>query len=60
VWFGGAHARIYLFANAFGFNCMTSMSCVFRKKILDEEGGLVSMGNYLGEDFFLTQLIINK
>ena len=47
-------------ANAFGINCMTSMSCIFRKKILDDEGGLATLGSYLGEDYFLAQLIINK
>ena len=47
-------------ANSFGLNCMTSMSCMFRKKILDEEGGLKTLGAYLGEDYFLAQLIINK
>lgn len=60
LWFGGAHARVYMSANAFGINCMTSMSCIFRKKILDDEGGLATLGSYLGEDYFLAQLIINK
>ncbi|XP_067941352.1 ceramide glucosyltransferase-like [Watersipora subatra] len=60
VYFGGAHARVYVSANAVGINCMTSMSCLFRKKILDEEGGLESLSSYLGEDFFLAQLINNK
>ena len=60
VYFAGAHARSYVSANVAGINCMTSMSCMFRKKILDEEGGLASLSSYLGEDFFLNQLIINK
>ncbi|XP_067938630.1 ceramide glucosyltransferase-like [Watersipora subatra] len=60
LWFGGAQARVYMAANAFGVNCLTSMSCIFRKKILDEEGGLRSLGCYLGEDYFLAQVIINK
>lgn len=60
VYFGGAHARFYLSANACGINCMTSMSCLLRKKVLDEEGGLAALSCYLGEDFFLAQLFINK
>ena len=60
MYFGGAHSRVYMAANCYGFNVMTGMSTMFRKHILDEEGGLHKLGKYLGEDFFLGQTILNK
>lgn len=60
MWFGGVQARSYVALNALGMCCMTGMSCVFRKHILEEEGGMKSLGCYLGEDLFLAQIIINK
>ncbi len=39
----------------FGVNCMTGMSCLFRKHVLDEAGGLANLGQYLAEDFYLGQ-----
>lgn len=57
IWFGGQHSRIYVSANAMGINCTTGMSFMFRKKIIDSLGGLIVVGPYLGEDFFLAKLI---
>ena len=44
VFFGTSHSRMYLFlgfldALGFGVNCCTGMSCLMRKKVLDEAGG---------------------
>src|SRR5690606_32697371 len=47
VYFGTAHARIYLTADFLGINCPTGMSALMRKKLLDEVGGIAAFGQYL-------------
>lgn len=42
-----------------GINCHTGMSCVMRKKALDEFGGLRAFGCYLAEDFFIAQAFLD-
>ncbi|CAG0919975.1 unnamed protein product [Notodromas monacha] len=53
VYFGTCVARIYLAADLLGINSVTGMSCIFRKSIVDELGGLKAFGCYLAEDYFL-------
>ena len=60
VFFGTFQARMYLAADCLGVNCMTGMSCLFRKAVLNEAGGLESLGTYLAEDYYLAQLFQDK
>ncbi|XP_064624290.1 ceramide glucosyltransferase-like [Lineus longissimus] len=60
VYFGTQHAKMYLTANMVGINCTTGMSCVFRKDIIDEAGGLAHFGQYLAEDYFLAKAFLDR
>jgi ceramide glucosyltransferase len=60
VYFGCQQARMYLVADFFGFNCLTGMSFIIRKDIVDEAGGLQAYGKYIGEDYFLAQTVLRK
>ncbi|EDV22351.1 Ceramide glucosyltransferase [Trichoplax sp. H2] len=60
IHFGGAHGRVYLTTNACGVNCASGMSCLFRKHLLDEVGGLETFGCYIAEDFFLAKSIYDR
>lgn len=60
VYFGTQHARMYLLAAVLGINCVTGMSCLFRKAVLDEAGGIQTLGTYLAEDFYLGHLFISR
>ena len=60
VYFGTQHAKIYLTADLLGINCVTGMSCLFRRSVLDEAGGLKSLGQYLAEDYYLGKIFFDK
>ena len=60
VYFGTQHAKMYLSANLFGINCATGMSCLMRKDVIEEAGGLRWFGQYLAEDFFLAQAFVDR
>ena len=36
------------------------MSCLMRKNIIDEAGGLKHFAQYLAEDFFLAEMFLKK
>uniref|UniRef100_A0A2P2I4H6 ceramide glucosyltransferase n=1 Tax=Hirondellea gigas TaxID=1518452 RepID=A0A2P2I4H6_9CRUS len=60
LFFGGAHCRMYLFLNVLDMlnlkvNCVTGMSCLIRKKMLDHGGGIGAFGQYLAEDYFFAR-----
>ncbi|NXT08186.1 CEGT glucosyltransferase, partial [Prunella fulvescens] len=42
VYFGTSHPRSYISANLTGFKCVTGMSCLMRKDVLDQAGGLIA------------------
>lgn len=60
VYFGTQHAKIYLTADLLGINCVTGMSCLFRRSVLDEVGGLKALGQYLAEDYYLGKIFFDK
>ncbi|XP_074643666.1 ceramide glucosyltransferase-like isoform X2 [Tubulanus polymorphus] len=60
VYFGTQHAKLYLALNLAGINCTTGMSCLFRKDVMDEVGGLATFGKYLAEDFFFAKAFLDK
>ncbi|KAL5017585.1 hypothetical protein ScPMuIL_007174 [Solemya velum] len=60
VYFGTQHAKMYLVSDCLGINCCTGMSCLIRKDVLEKAGGLRQFGQYLAEDYFLSQAFINR
>ena len=60
VYFGTGHCRMYLFINLIGVNCVTGMSCLMRKCVLDKVGGLEKFGNYIAEDYFIAQTFLDN
>jgi ceramide glucosyltransferase len=60
IYFGTQHAKMYLIADLLGINCVTGMSCLFRKDVLDKVGGLKSLGIYLAEDYYLGQIFLDQ
>ncbi|XP_054161394.1 ceramide glucosyltransferase-B-like isoform X2 [Oppia nitens] len=60
VYFGTAHARIYLSADFLKINCPTGMSALMRKKLLDDVGGIAAFGQYLAEDFFFAKSFTDR
>lgn len=60
IYFGTQHARMYLIANILRINCVTGMSCLFRKSVLDDAGGMAALANYLAEDYYLGQVFLSR
>lgn len=60
VYFGSQHAKIYLLSDLLGINCVTGMSCLFRKSVLEQAGSLRSLGCYLAEDYHLAKTFIDR
>jgi ceramide glucosyltransferase len=60
IYFGISLARSYLIINLVGLNCVTGMSCLMLKSVLDECGGLGAFGSYIAEDFFMAQAFLDK
>lgn len=60
VYFGTQHAKMYLNADLLGINCVTGMSCLFRKDVLEDAGGFEYLGKYLAEDFYLGKVFLER
>ncbi|XP_037949622.1 ceramide glucosyltransferase-like [Teleopsis dalmanni] len=60
IYFGTVQSRIYLSADLLGINCHTGMSCLLRKPVIDQLGGLQTFGCYLAEDFFIAKAIVKS
>jgi len=58
--FGCHIARSHLYLNVLdklrlNINCLTGMSFIIRKVVLEHAGGVAAFGRYLGEDMFMAQ-----
>ena len=60
VYFGTQHAKMYLDSDLLGINCVTGMSCLFRKDVLEDAGGFSYLGKFLAEDYYLGKLFIDR
>lgn len=60
VYFGTSHPRSYISANVTGIKCVTGMSCLMRKDVLDQAGGLVAFAQYIAEDYFMAKAIADR
>ncbi|KAK7477849.1 hypothetical protein BaRGS_00030927 [Batillaria attramentaria] len=61
IYFGCALARYYIAFNMLGLCCVTGMSYLFKKSLLDQLNGLGWFGkHYLAEDYFLTKAMHEK
>eukprot|EP00794_Sanderia_malayensis_P007836 gene7836-8686_t len=55
VYFGTQHARVYLFTNFMQLQCVNGMASLIDKKLLEEIGGLQSLGEYIAEDYYMAK-----
>lgn len=60
IHFGAQFSKVYLNADLFNINCMTGMSCLFRKVVLAEAGGIKALGVYMAEDYYLAHTFISR
>lgn len=60
MYFGTSHPRSYISANVTGIKCVTGMSCLMRKDVLDQAGGLVAFAQYIAEDYFMAKAIADR
>ncbi|XP_056146890.1 ceramide glucosyltransferase isoform X2 [Lampris incognitus] len=60
VYFGTSHPRSYISANVMGIICVTGMSCLMRKDVLDQAGGLITFAQYIAEDYFMAKAIADR
>ena len=51
---------MYLLATLANKNCANGMSWLVRKDALEQEGGLEFFKEYLAEDFFMSQALIDR
>ena len=47
-------------ADLLGINCVTGMSCLFRKHVLDDAGGMKYLGSHLAEDYYLGKVFSER
>ena len=60
LYFGTQFAKMYLVSDVLRINSTTGMSCLFRKAVMEEAGGLKEFGVYLAEDYFIAQAFIDR
>lgn len=60
IYFGCAFARYYIAFQFLGLCCVTGMSYIMKKSVLDQLNGLGWYGKYLAEDYFLTKAMHEK
>lgn len=60
VYFGTIHMRNYIHFHLLRLNLVMGMSCLVRKSVLDEFGGLVYFGKYIAEDLMMAKAIHKK
>ena len=60
IFFGTQQAKMYIGANCLGINCTTGMSCLCRKEVAEEAGGMKYFGQFLAEDYMLAQAFLDR
>jgi ceramide glucosyltransferase len=58
--FFGTFSKNFMFINFVGLNFIYGMSCLFRKHVIDECGGLIHFGQYMSEDYFIAKAFYDK
>lgn len=51
---------MYILATLGRMNCANGMSWLVRRDALEQEGGLEIFNEYLAEDFFMSQALIDR
>jgi len=60
TYFGSQPAKMALISDMFGINCLTGMSFIIKKEILDDAGGLQTYSNFIGEDYAICNTVVEK
>ena len=60
VYFGTHHSRMYILATLANKNCANGMSWLVRKDALEQEGGIEAFREYLAEDFYMNQALLDR
>ena len=60
VYFGTHHSRMYILATLANKNCANGMSWLVRKEALEQEGGIEAFREYLAEDFYMNQALLDR
>ncbi len=60
VYFGTQHSRMYILATLANKNCANGMSWLVRKDALEQEGGIEAFCEYLAEDFYMNQALLDR
>ena len=55
IYFGTIHMRNYILFHFFQLDLVMGMSCLIRKPIIDDFGGLVYFGQYIAEDLMMAR-----
>jgi len=60
IYFGCVLSKVYLASDLLRIIFVFGMSCLTRKSLLEEVGGMRSFGCYLAEDYFLSKSLMDR